>query len=59
MEIKYKTLEEKIRVMQHYLDGGVIISHGVLLQQSKDGDLSWDWYNLNYDIYEESEVEET
>lgn len=48
-----KTLEEKIKVMQHYLDGGMVISFNQIFQQDEDGELSWNWCDLDYDIYEE------
>jgi hypothetical protein len=44
-----KTTQEKIEVMQHYLDGGKVDVKGEsLVWTPMDNEPQWEWYRLDY-----------
>ena len=48
-----KTLEEKIAVMQHYLNGGDIVVDGRVWSRKLFGYPNFNWEAFEYNIYEE------
>lgn len=55
--MSYKTLEEKIEVMQHYLNGGSIEYNSVHNKNKVKVEypmrLNWNWEECDYSIYKE------